>query len=126
LRLLDTDILVDLLRRHPPAVSWFAGLTEWPAVPGIVVMEVIQGCRKKAEVRAVQKLVAPLQVIWPTEADCQRALADFSTFYLSHNLGLLDSLIAASAIGCGASLYTFNSKHYRMVAGLVTEQPYTR
>jgi predicted nucleic acid-binding protein len=126
LRLLDTDILVDLLRRHPPAVSWFAGLTEWPAVPGLAVMEIIQGCRTKAEVRAVQKLVQPLTLVWPTEADCERARADFTTFYLSHGLGLLDALIAACAIGRGASLLTFNSKHYRMVAGLVVEQPYTR
>jgi tRNA(fMet)-specific endonuclease VapC len=126
LRLLDTDILVDLLRRHPPAVSWFAGLTEWPAVPGLAVMEIIQGCRTKAEVRAVQKLVQPLTLVWPTEADCERARADFTTFYPSHGLGLLDALIAACAIGRGASLLTFNSKHYRMVAGLVVEQPYTR
>jgi predicted nucleic acid-binding protein len=65
-------------------------------------------------------------VVWPTAVDCERAQVDFTTFYLSHSLGLLDSLIAACAIGRGASLLTFNDKHYRMVSGLVIEQPYTR
>ena len=93
MRLLDADILIDLLRRHPPAVAWFRAQTEWPSVAGFVIMEVIQGCRNRAEVRAVQTLVRPLPVVWPSEADCDRALADFTTCYLSHRLGLLDALI---------------------------------
>jgi predicted nucleic acid-binding protein len=125
-RLLDADILVDLLRRHPPALAWSRSLTEWPAVPGLVVMEVMQGCRNGAELRAVQKLVQPLTLIWPTEADCQRALQDFESFHLSHNLGLIDALVAACALGRGATLVTFNVKHYSVIVGLVTEQPYTR
>jgi predicted nucleic acid-binding protein len=43
-----------------------------------------------------------------------------------HRLGLLDALIAACALGQGATLCTFNVKHHRVVAGLVTEQPYPR
>ena len=126
MRLVDSDILVDLLRRHPPAVAWFRALSEWPTVPGIATMEVIQGCRNMAEVRAVQKLVRPLAVVWPTEADCTRALADFTAFHLSHSLGLLDALIAACAVGRAATLCTFNVKHYQVIAGLTTEQPYSR
>jgi predicted nucleic acid-binding protein len=77
-------------------------------------------------VREALRLTAPLPVVWPTATDCQRALTDFSTLHLSHGLGLLDALIAAIAIGLGAELCTFNDKHYRIVPGLVTVQPYTR
>jgi hypothetical protein len=35
-------------------------------------------------------------------------------------------LIAATAIGQGATLVTFNVKHYRAIQGLSTEQPYSR
>lgn len=45
--------------------------------------------------------------------------------HLSHNLGLIDSLIGATTIGLNATLCT-NVKHYRSVAGLLTEQPYLR
>jgi hypothetical protein len=124
--LVDTDVLIDVQRGHPPALAWFAGLTNLPAVPGFVVMELIQDARNAGEVRDALKLVAPLRVIWPTEADCARALSDFTAYHLSHGLGLLDALIAACAVGHSATLYTFNDKHYRVVPGLVTAQPYTR
>jgi len=35
-------------------------------------------------------------------------------------------LIAATALGLGATLCTFNAKHYRNIAGLVIERPYAR
>jgi predicted nucleic acid-binding protein len=44
----------------------------------------------------------------------------------SHHLGLLDALIAATAIGLGASLCTFNAKHFQMISGLTIEQPNVR
>lgn len=44
--LLDSDVLIDLLRRRPPAVIWFDALSEDEElmVSGYVVMELIQGC----------------------------------------------------------------------------------
>jgi len=124
--LVDTDVLIDVQRGHPPALAWFTGLTDVPEVPGFVVMELVQDARNAAEVRRVLKLVAPLNTVWPTEADCARALSDFTVYHLSQGLGLLDALIAACAIGRSVTLYTFNDKHYRVVPGLVTAEPYTR
>ena len=40
--LLDTDVLIDVQRGHAAALAWFAGLTDLPSVPGLVVMELIQ------------------------------------------------------------------------------------
>lgn len=39
--LLDTDVLMDVQRGHPPALAWFASLAALPAVPGFVVMELV-------------------------------------------------------------------------------------
>src|SRR5947207_13811903 len=101
--LVDTDVLIDVQRGHPPALAWFASLSDLPGVPGFVVMELVQDARNKREVHQALRLVAPLPVIWPTDADCARALSDFTTYHLSHALGLLDSLIAACAIGHSAT-----------------------
>ena len=95
--LLDTDVLIDIQRAYVPALTWFATLTELPAVPSLVVMELIQDAQNARQVRQALKLVPPLPVVWPTAADCQRALTDFIAYHLSHNLGLLDALIAACA-----------------------------
>lgn len=124
--LLDTDVLIDVQRGHDPAVAWFASLPELPSVPGFVVMELVQDARNAQQTRRALGLVAPLPMVWPTEMDCDRALSDFTAYHLSHNLGLLDALIAACAIGLSATLCTFNVKHYRVIPGLTTTQPYER
>lgn len=124
--LLDSDILIDVLRDHPPAVDWFGGLDNLPSVPGFVVMELIQDADNKERVHKAMKLVEPLPVIWPAPSSCDRALADFRTFHLSHGLGLLDALIAATAVGHTATLLTFNHRHYRVVSALTVDQPYAR
>ena len=124
--LLDTDILIDVQRGHPPALAWFGQLTELPCVSGYVVMELVQDARNKQEVDQALRLVAPFQVVWPTATDCSRALVEFSTYHLSHGLGLIDVLVAACAVGLSARLCTFNDKHYRSVPGLVIEKPYVR
>ena len=123
---LDTDILIDIQRNHAPAVVWFDSLTDLPSVPGFVVMELVQDAQNAQQVRKVLKLVAPLPIIWPTEDDCNRALSDFTAFHLPHKVGLLDTLIAACAIGLSAQLCTFNVKHYRVIPGLSMLQPYMR
>lgn len=122
--LLDTDILIDIQRGHPAALAWFAALEELPSAPGFVVMELIQDAQNAQQVRQVLKLVAPLSAVWPSKAACEQALSDFTTYHLSHGLGLLDALIAACAVELSATLCTFNVKHYRMIPNLVTEQPY--
>ena len=47
--LLDTDILIDIQRGHPPALTWFTSLPELPSIPGFVVKK--KGRRQKAEGR---------------------------------------------------------------------------
>jgi hypothetical protein len=124
--LLDTDIVIDIQRGHPPAVEWFKSLPEVPSIPGFVVMELIQDANNANQVRNALKLVAPFPVVWPSKADCARALSDFTAYNLAHSLGLLDSLIAACATGLSATLCTFNVKHYKVVPDLNIEQPYSR
>jgi predicted nucleic acid-binding protein len=124
--LLDTDILIDVQRGYAPALNWFASLEALPCVPGFVVMELIQDAQNASQLQRTMKLVAPLPVVWPSTADCEKALADFATHRLAHGLGLLDALIAACTTGLSATLCTFNAKHYRAIADLKTLQPYAR
>ncbi len=126
--LLDTDVLVDLLREYPGAIEWFAALAENEevAVPGYVVMELIQGCRNKAEQDRVQRQLAAYGVVWLSPADCDRAVDVFATHHLSHNAGLLDALIGQTAVALGVPLCTFNQRHYRFIPAMQTVQPYAR
>ena len=91
-----------------------------------VVMELVQDARNFDEIQKALALVDGLEVVWPSEAECQTALEQFSKLHLSNGLGLLDSLIAATAVGHGGVLNTFNERHYRMFPGLTTVRPYRR
>ncbi len=111
--IVDTDILIDLQRKHPPAISWFASLDTVPNVPGFVVMELIQGCKHKEALLTVKRLLDPFEIVWADHSECELGLGFFSRFYLSHHLGMIDSLIACIAVGRNVELCTFNEKHYR-------------
>jgi len=62
--LLDSDVMIDILRKYPPAMVWFNTLNEKEeiALPGYVMMELIQGCRNKAEQKRLQRIVDPYGV----------------------------------------------------------------
>lgn len=125
MELVDTDVLIDVQRGFEAAEDWFATDRE-VGVPGFVVMELVQDARNSDEVRKALALVEGFEIIWPSQAECQTALDQFAKLHLSHSLGLLDALIAATAVGHGSVLNTFNDRHYRMFPGLTTVRPYRR
>ena len=123
----DTDVMIDILRRYGPAMVWLHSLgSEELALPGLVAMELLQGCRNRVEQQRVERTLRPYRLYWPAQADCERAFQDYATYYLSHQLGILDALIAETAVGLGITLATFNERHYRVVPTLQTRQPYAR
>jgi predicted nucleic acid-binding protein len=125
MRLLDTD-MIDVERGFPPAVAWLAALPEPPSLPCFVVMELVQDVKNKAELAKLRKAVKGFPIVWPQSDDCKLALSAFLQYRLSHKLDLLDALIGACAIGANATLCTFNVRHYKVFAGLHTEQQYKK
>lgn len=125
--LLDTDVMIDILRGYPSAVAWLNALTgQAPALPGFVVLELMEGCRNKMEMKRLLKWITPFHIHWATDSDCNRALLEFSQSRLSHNISIMDVLIAETAIGLNATLCTFNTKHFKAIANLQTVQPYKK
>jgi predicted nucleic acid-binding protein len=78
MRLLDTDVMVDLMRGFAPAIAWFESLgdEEAPALPGFVAMELICGCRNRTELTQLQERLRPIKINWPHEQDLDQSLAD--------------------------------------------------
>lgn len=124
--LLDSDIMVDVLRRYAPAIAWLNALSDQVAVPGYVAMELFQGCRNKSEQERVQKVLRDFVIVWPLPDACDQALSAFASASLSHNLGILDALISQLAVSLNLPLHTFNERHYAAIPDLKTVQPYQR
>lgn len=123
----DTDILIDILRKRPAALTWLAGAGAVPiVVPGYAAMEIYAGVRNAREQREADGLLALVQIGWPSTAHCEVALRNHRQFHLTHGTGPFDALIGQTAIEFGVPLHTFNVKHYAPIPGLTTIQPYTR
>ena len=63
----DTDVMIDILRRYEPAMAWLRSLgSEELALPGLVAMELLQGCRNRAKQQRVDRMLRPYRLCWPT------------------------------------------------------------
>lgn len=129
MRLMDTDVCIDLLRKNPAAIAWIASLSDpsdLPGIPGHCAIVLVVGCLNKGELQRLRKFLARLTIVWPTEAAMIDALEDIAPLSLSHGLGGFDALIAATTLERGDTLLTHNIKHFRSVDGLNVEKPYTK
>jgi predicted nucleic acid-binding protein len=123
---MDADVCIDVVRKRPKAIAWLDTLTALPAIPGFVAMELLAGCQSAQEYRYNLKFLQGMTVVWATEAAMQQTINEFLPFKLSHGIGVLDCLIAATAHEQGGTLYTFNTRHFRHLPGIAIAEPYTR
>ena len=125
--LVDTDVLVDCLRGTAAAKEWVERVsTEVLAVPGVAAMELVIGCRHQAHLQQIQNFLSKFSVAWPDASDSATAYELLLMHRLSSGLGIPDCIIAAMALNRKGILYTFNLKHFRVIAGLNVQEPYTR
>jgi predicted nucleic acid-binding protein len=118
--LFDTDVLIDAGLGVQEAVQALqeaeqrAGL----AVSVVTQMELIIGCRNKAELKALERFLQRFRVLLLTEDSSGQAVELLRRYRLSHGLMIADALIAATALMEGLSLVSKNQRHFRFIAGL--------
>jgi predicted nucleic acid-binding protein len=118
---LDTTVLIDLLRGHPPAHAYLRSLTDVPACSEITRVEVMRGIRHR-EREATEALMRSLRWIAVDEQIARRAGAMGRTWRRSRLIATPDLVIAATTQELGAELATSNARHYPMIEGF--EPPY--
>jgi predicted nucleic acid-binding protein len=114
---LDTTVLIDVLRGHRPALDYLRSLREIPACSEISRVEVLRGIRH-AERDAAEQLFRHLRWIPLDEQVARRAGGLGRTWRRSHLLASTDLVIAATAQEVGADLATSNVRHFPMFEGL--------
>jgi predicted nucleic acid-binding protein len=119
--------MIDILRGYPPALDWLRSLNDDViALPGFVLMELIQGCKTKKGQQSLSKELDSYKILWPSHSDCNDAVKLFTRYRLSHHIGIIDVLIGQLALSFDLPLHTFNKKHYEPIPHLTTVQPYTK
>jgi predicted nucleic acid-binding protein len=114
--LIDTDVLIDYLRGQPDAVPYLEGLVEPLLMSVITLAELYSGVREGDERAKLDQFVQAFQLV-PIDPEIAQKGGLFRRDYLrSHNVGLADALIAATADREGATLVTLNQKHFPMLS----------
>lgn len=118
LTVLDTTVLIDLLRGHGPARDYLAGLQRRLVCSEVTRTEIIQGLRP-GERDAMDRAFRVVRWIGVDESIARRAGALGRHWQRSQRgLGLADLLIAATTQELGAELATSNVRHFPMFSGL--------
>ena len=119
---LDTCIVIDVLRGRTAALAFLTALPRPPAICAVTATELVAGCRNSEERRQIDQLLSHLVV-----HDVDLAIASLAGEYIrrygpSHGTDPIDALIAATAKAHQLPLVTLNLKHFPMFTGL--SRPY--
>jgi predicted nucleic acid-binding protein len=110
--LLDTTVVIDILRGYVPAITWMQAQGEITlGVSSIVGMEIIAGAPDKSAQQKALKLLQQFELIYLTQADQAWAISQQPIYKLSHGTGINDCLIAFISHRLRLPLYTSNLKH---------------
>lgn len=119
LQLLDTSVLIDVLRGSEAGTQWLGSLNEVPSCSELTRAEVLRGVRS-AERSRTERLLSALRWVAVDEPVSRRGGVLARQYRRSHpGLSIVDFVIAATAQLLDAELATANIRHYPMFAGLV-------
>ncbi len=120
--LLDTCIVIDVLRGREQAVAYVTALDAQPAISAATATELVAGCRNIRERRQVDRLIEHY-IVHDIDREIACLAGEFIRDYgASHGTDPIDALIAATARLRGLTLATLNLKHFPMFKGLT--RPY--
>lgn len=122
--LVDTDILIDYLKDLPDAVEFVEANIDQIFVSAITTAELYQGVRDGDERSALDDFLSAVSPLDIDHAIGQTAGLYRRKYKPSHNVGLADCLIAATASANHLPLKTLNTKHFPMLEDV--EAPYRK
>jgi predicted nucleic acid-binding protein len=123
--LLDTSIVVDVLRNHPPALAWFEANDLRLGTTKFVWLEIMEGSISKAKQKIAIRLLNRFEVVPIDLSDIDWALQSLTMHILANSgLDMKDALIASTSQRLQVPLYTHNLKHMQTLLGDLAQKPY--
>ncbi len=126
--LLETTILIDYFRKLQKAIDYLDNLRNKGSiilVPQIVSAELFFGCRNTQEEREIEDFLSNYVVTTDISIEIMKKGVELKrTYGKSYECGLIDMLIASTALIENAELATINIKHFQMIKELFIIKPY--
>ncbi len=131
--IIDTDILIDLLRNKKEAVAFIATFEEKKIVLTTTVINAFElhyGAHKSTQtqknLQATKKLLSRLEVLSLTSRSAQMAGHIYAQLEAKgQTIGLRDTIIGAIALTRNLSVATRNTEHFKKITGLKIVSPQT-
>lgn len=122
--LFDTDILIEYLRGKDEAKAYIDNIKDVIYMSSITMAELYAGVRKGTESKKLEIFIETFEVISLNKNIAKMGGLYRNQYKSSHDTGLADALIAATAKEIDAQVITFNTKHFPMLNDVV--KPYVR
>ncbi len=117
----DTDVLIWYFRGNQKARAFISGVPfRDRRVSSLCIMELVQGCRDRQELRAVKEFIRDniAGVVHPDDRISEKAITLLEGYALADGLRTVDALVAATALREDDTLVSSNYKHFKKIAGL--------
>jgi predicted nucleic acid-binding protein len=122
--ILDTDIVVWMLRKHPGALRFAHQVgAQQRHLSCVSHLELLDGCRDSQQLNDLREFIGGwfTEVLPLTPAASSTAVGIMEKFALARRPGVHDVLIAATALERREPVATGNVKHFDFIPGLVIE-----
>ncbi|OGK14972.1 hypothetical protein A2774_00975 [Candidatus Roizmanbacteria bacterium RIFCSPHIGHO2_01_FULL_39_12c] len=122
---IDTNIFIDFLKGDTIAKEFLENGKDL-STSVLTVMEVAVGLPRKNQILSFEKFLnkAHIKIVQTNEAVSIKAHSLFIQHYHTLNIGIIDALIAATAITYREKLATLNKKHFSSIPECEVVKPY--
>jgi len=114
--LLDTNILIEYLKGNKSLIESYH--FEELFINDIVVMELYQGARSKSDLNFIVKNISNFKILKSNDEIMKLATALVKEYNLSHNMKIMDAIIASTAMVYDMKLMSLNRKDFIYLDGL--------
>jgi predicted nucleic acid-binding protein len=118
--LLDTCIIIDFFRGNEQAISFMNSLTTPPFLSSLTIAELYAGVREGKERTLLDEFSKQFPIISLDYAQAKQGGLYRRQYSKSHNIGMIDALLAAIAIDKNLTLITKNLKHFPMLQNVLS------
>lgn len=121
--LIDTSVVVDLLRGYKAAETWLQSQTG-TGITRAVWIETLEGAPNRRKQQEAVKLLRRFEIVEFETVDFVWATQVLIQYNLSHNVDGYDCLIASVSHRLNLPLYNHNMKHFTPLLGPLAIKPY--
>jgi predicted nucleic acid-binding protein len=123
LTIVDSNVLIDALRNHQPALHFLERAADGGVVwSSVVVRSGLWVGSRPGEDGRIADLIEQIRWLDVTPSIADQAGRLGAPYRLSHHIGVVDLIIAATAIELGGVVATLNVRDFPMFPGL--QPPY--